>query len=72
MTSNIELTNEDNMDIQTRFFDAEPESKDIVYTPDRVSKHIVRYLSPSGVCLDPCRGIVRFIGIFQMVRIIAR
>jgi hypothetical protein len=29
---------------------------DIVYTPDHVSKHIVKFLAPTGLCLDPCRG----------------
>lgn len=29
---------------------------DIVYTPDHVSKGIVGFLEPSGLCLDPCKG----------------
>ena len=29
---------------------------DVVYTPDHVSKYIVEWLTPSGLCLDPCRG----------------
>jgi hypothetical protein len=34
-----------------------PEVKsDIVYTPIYVSKNIIKYLNPSGVCLDPCKG----------------
>ena len=29
---------------------------DIVFTPHRVSKWIVNFLSPHGTCLDPCKG----------------
>lgn len=29
---------------------------DIVYTPNRISEHIVRWLNPKGKCLDPCKG----------------
>lgn len=29
---------------------------DIVYTPDYVSKDIINRLSPTGLCLDPCKG----------------
>jgi hypothetical protein len=29
---------------------------DIVYTPDDVARDIVDHFSPSGKCLDPCRG----------------
>lgn len=31
-------------------------TKDVVYTPDFVSSKIIEILSPSGVCLDPCKG----------------
>ena len=30
--------------------------KDVVYTPDFVSKKIIEILSPTGLCLDPCKG----------------
>lgn len=29
---------------------------DIVYTPLKVTKHIIEFLKPSGLCLDPCKG----------------
>ena len=29
---------------------------DIVYTPRNISSAIVKFLKPSGLCLDPCRG----------------
>jgi hypothetical protein len=29
---------------------------DIVYTPERISKGIIKHFSPIGICLDPCRG----------------
>lgn len=29
---------------------------DIVYTPREVSKGIMEYLQPKGLCLDPCKG----------------
>lgn len=44
------------MDIQTQLFKTEPIQGDIVYTPEYVSRHIVDFLNPSGLCLDPCKG----------------
>lgn len=29
---------------------------DIVYTPEIIAKDIIYWLSPNGVCLDPCKG----------------
>ena len=29
---------------------------DLVYTPEDVAKSIIKYLKPSGLCLDPCKG----------------
>lgn len=33
-----------------------PLKKDIIYTPDHVSKNIIETLKPKGKCLDPCKG----------------
>ena len=44
------------MDIQTSFWEKPVLPADIVFTPDRVSSHIVRFLNPQGICLDPCKG----------------
>ena len=30
--------------------------KDVVFTPEYVSKKIISLLNPSGWCLDPCKG----------------
>ena len=30
--------------------------KDIVYTPQDLALDMIRYFSPTGVCLDPCSG----------------
>lgn len=30
--------------------------KDVVYTPRWLAQDMVNYFSPTGVCLDPCRG----------------
>jgi len=29
---------------------------DVVFTPEYVSKNIVEFLKPAGICLDPCKG----------------
>lgn len=29
---------------------------DVVYTPRNISEHIIRFLKPTGLCLDPCKG----------------
>lgn len=42
--------------IQQELFDRFVPTADIVYTPDEVSRHIVKYLNPEGLCLDPCKG----------------
>ncbi len=44
------------MDIQTCFWEKPISPADVVFTPDRVSKHILQWLNPSGICLDPCKG----------------
>ena len=44
------------MNIQTQMFGSIVDPADIVYTPDYVSKHIIDFLSPEGLCLDPCKG----------------
>lgn len=44
------------MEIQTQLFDIVVDPNDIVYTPDHVAEGIVRFLNPSGRCLDPCKG----------------
>ncbi len=32
------------------------QKKDVIYTPDYISKKIIELLNPSGGCLDPCKG----------------
>lgn len=44
------------MEIQGELFKRDADPSDIVYTPEFVSKQIIDFLNPSGVCLDPCRG----------------
>jgi len=44
------------MELQKTIWDKPEIVSDIVYTPDRVSKFIIDWLQPDGVCLDPCRG----------------
>ncbi len=44
------------MDVQKTLFKEDPNIKDIVYTTERISKHIIDCLNPSGKCLDPCKG----------------
>jgi len=44
------------MEIQGTLFKPIPNTKDIVYTPDFVSKQIIEFLNPTGLCLDPCKG----------------
>ena len=44
------------MNIQGSLFEKEVLKADIVYTPLAVSKNIVNFLSPNGLCLDPCKG----------------
>jgi hypothetical protein len=44
------------MQIQTTLFESEVLPADIVYTPLTVSKHIIHFLAPKGLCLDPCKG----------------
>jgi len=39
-----------------KLFDANVLEGDVVYTPDYVSKNIIEFLNPKGVCLDPCKG----------------
>lgn len=42
--------------MQVELFERPVHPKDIVYTPEYVSKHIIEFLSPSGKLLDPCKG----------------
>lgn len=44
------------MEIQSELFPIVVDPKDIVYTPDYVAAGIVKFLNPSGFCLDPCKG----------------
>ena len=44
------------MELQGSLWDAPINPKDVVYTPDYVSKNIIEFLKPSGRCLDPCKG----------------
>jgi len=44
------------MDIQKELFEKTIDPKDVVYTPRSVSKGIIDFLSPYGICLDPCKG----------------
>ena len=52
------------MDIQQELFEKVVPPKDIVYTPLEVSKAIIDYLKPSGICLDPCKGDGAFYNFF--------
>jgi len=42
--------------IQQELFGRFVPPADVVYTPESISKSIIEYLSPSGLCLDPCMG----------------
>jgi len=44
------------MNRQGEFFEKPVLPADVVYTPEIVSRGIIEYLSPSGLCLDPCKG----------------
>lgn len=44
------------MTLQSELWDKPVLENDIVYTPNHVSKHIMQFLNPAGVCLDPCKG----------------
>ena len=44
------------MHTQRSIFKEEPNPSDVVYTPNRISRDIVLWLNPTGLCLDPCRG----------------
>ena len=37
-------------------FDIGPNEKDVVYTSRLISKSIIDFLNPTGLCLDPCKG----------------
>lgn len=41
---------------QSTLWEAPVNPSDIVYTPEWVSEHIINYLNPNGICLDPCKG----------------
>lgn len=45
-----------NSQIELDIFEKISRESDIVYTPEAVSSAIIKYLNPSGVCLDPCKG----------------
>jgi len=44
------------MEIQTSLWEKPVLPADIVYTPLRVSRGIIKELNPKGKCLDPCKG----------------
>lgn len=44
------------MEIQKTIWDKPVLPADIVFTPDFVSNYIVKYINPTGKCLDPCKG----------------
>lgn len=44
------------MIIQSELFEKVVLPADVVYTPTHVSKSIIDFLNPYGVCLDPCKG----------------
>lgn len=44
------------MNIQTTLWKKPEVKEDIVYTPVKVSKHIIEFLNPKGKILDPCKG----------------
>ena len=44
------------MNVQTTLWEKPVLPADIVYTPRHVSKHIINWLNPTGLCLDPCKG----------------
>jgi len=44
------------MNIQSELWEKPVLPADIVYTPDYVSKQIINFLNPKGICLDPCKG----------------
>lgn len=44
------------MERQMEMFDKVVLPADIVYTPEHISKHIIDYLNPEGLILDPCKG----------------
>lgn len=41
---------------QQQLFETFVPPADVVYTPTEVSRNIVSYLQPKGICLDPCKG----------------
>lgn len=41
---------------QEALFHIPVKPSDIVYTPDGIAAGIIRWLKPTGICLDPCRG----------------
>lgn len=52
------------LEIQTTLWERPVLPADIVYTPDYVSKHIIRWLNPTGKILDPCKGDGAFYNYF--------
>jgi len=44
------------MNIQAELWQKPVLPADIVYTPDFVAKHIIDFLEPKGLILDPCKG----------------
>ena len=53
------------MEIQTSLWQKPVLQGDIVYTPLYVSKHIIDFLNPEGICLDPCKGDGAFYNYFK-------
>jgi hypothetical protein len=49
------------MELQKTFWDKPVLPADVVMTPDFVSSYIVKFINPSGKCLDPCCGAGSFL-----------
>lgn len=41
---------------QLTLIDDVPTPSDIVYTPREITRQIIKFLAPTGLCLDPCKG----------------
>lgn len=44
------------MEIQSTLWEQPVLKSDIVYTPIEIASNIIKYLNPTGTCLDPCMG----------------
>lgn len=41
---------------QYSFLQEVPTPSDVVYTPREITRQIIKFLNPTGLCLDPCKG----------------